>query len=482
MRITDIEIKNFRAFYGEHRIPLHNAGKNLMVYGENGSGKSSLFLALKKFFESSVSDVPIVHDENIFAPQNQQGNGYIRLSLKENPNDAQRIVYELSPNNERLTGPNVVDIADANKIKGFFDYKNLLQTHFIDLHRARVNLFDILIRNILYHAINQFTNDEIGSQWEEIHKYTHKYRQGSNIVSWIKEELTKFNDGLNVLLTEIKEDANTFMSEFDPNVRVSFDYNGVQYQGRRHLSNQELSLNIDYCNQRVDKHQYFLNEARLSALAISLYLASIRVNPTGGTLKVLVLDDLLIGLDMSNRLPLLKILKDHFEGGFQIIMTTYDRMWFEVVRNQFGQENWNYVEIYSNKLKEEDFEIPVINDHSGFLNRAKDHLAANDFKASAVYIRTEFERLVKKYCAEKRLKVTYKKNLKELQSNELWESIVDQTNISEELKNDIETHRGTVMNPYSHYDLERPQFKAELEATIDSVELLQNEFASIRRV
>lgn len=43
MRITKIEINNFRAFYGTYQIDLHKAGKNLLVYGENGSGKTSLY-------------------------------------------------------------------------------------------------------------------------------------------------------------------------------------------------------------------------------------------------------------------------------------------------------------------------------------------------------------------------------------------------------------------------------------------------------
>ena len=37
MRITDIYIKNYRAFYGEHHISLYKDGKNLKVYIENGS-------------------------------------------------------------------------------------------------------------------------------------------------------------------------------------------------------------------------------------------------------------------------------------------------------------------------------------------------------------------------------------------------------------------------------------------------------------
>ena len=57
MRITEIKLNNYRALYGEHTISLDKDGKNLMVYGENGSGKSSLFTALQNFFLSSVQRV-----------------------------------------------------------------------------------------------------------------------------------------------------------------------------------------------------------------------------------------------------------------------------------------------------------------------------------------------------------------------------------------------------------------------------------------
>ena len=56
VRITKIEIKNFRAFPRTYQIDLHKAGKNLLVYGENGSGKTSLYLALESFLESSNDD------------------------------------------------------------------------------------------------------------------------------------------------------------------------------------------------------------------------------------------------------------------------------------------------------------------------------------------------------------------------------------------------------------------------------------------
>ena len=62
-----------------HRINLRKTGKNLLVYGENGSGKSSLYFALKLFLESS--DDPsyrFENDQNIFI----EDPGYIKLCLR----------------------------------------------------------------------------------------------------------------------------------------------------------------------------------------------------------------------------------------------------------------------------------------------------------------------------------------------------------------------------------------------------------------
>ena len=78
MRITKIEIKNFRAFYGAYQIDLHKAGKNLLVYGENGSGKTSLYQALKRFLESSEGGHQFKPHQNIF----NSDEGYIKLHFR----------------------------------------------------------------------------------------------------------------------------------------------------------------------------------------------------------------------------------------------------------------------------------------------------------------------------------------------------------------------------------------------------------------
>jgi len=49
MKIKEIEIRNFKALASTYKINLTNSCKNLLIYGENGSGKSSLCQALQMF-------------------------------------------------------------------------------------------------------------------------------------------------------------------------------------------------------------------------------------------------------------------------------------------------------------------------------------------------------------------------------------------------------------------------------------------------
>ncbi|WP_421878797.1 AAA family ATPase [Marinoscillum sp.] len=478
MRITDIHISNYKAFYGDHHISLDKDGKNLMLYGENGSGKSSLYIALWKFFLSSIQEVDV--EENIFLPDSKKGTATVTIETKESADSSVSNKFVLKSDGKLKEEEALIAIKDANKIKGFFDYRKLLNTHVG--YEEKVDLFDILVKDILSHAVNRFTKKEIGKEWEAIIYDSHELRQGHHVKARVADYIEKFNNGLTELLSSIESDTNKFMQYFNSSVEIKFDFKGVKYKGRRWLENTSIGLDVTLFKRSILRHHEFLNEARLSALAISVYLAAIKVNPSKGKLKLLVLDDLLIGLDMSNRMPLLNILKDNFEPDFQIFMTTYDKIWYELVQNFFGKKKWKYLEVYSKKLKDEDIEIPVIKPNDGLLKTAEKHLDEKDYKASAVYVRTAFERLVKNICEGKNLKVLYKKNQKELASNDFWETILSQTDISEDLVRDIEIYRGVVMNPFSHDDTEKPEFKTELENTIQVVRKLDIEKDSFKKV
>ncbi|HEW97309.1 MAG TPA: hypothetical protein ENF37_01510, partial [Beggiatoa sp.] len=148
MRILSVEIKNFKGFYGTYNIELHQ--HNLLVYGDNGSGKTSLFMALKLFLEAGVKGHAFEKHQNIFIPNDE---GYVKWHIKPDPS-SRPVSYEWS---KKVNETNALSIMEANKAKGFFDYKGLLETYFLHRTSPTVNLFNLLVNTLLANSINDFT-------------------------------------------------------------------------------------------------------------------------------------------------------------------------------------------------------------------------------------------------------------------------------------------------------------------------------------
>lgn len=55
-KITKIEIENSRAYYDRLTFSMEK-GENVLLYGENGSGKTSLYKSLNDFIQSFYSHV-----------------------------------------------------------------------------------------------------------------------------------------------------------------------------------------------------------------------------------------------------------------------------------------------------------------------------------------------------------------------------------------------------------------------------------------
>jgi len=112
MKITQIDLKNFRAFYGDQTIKLKD-GKSLLVLGENGSGKSSVYFALKDFFEAYEKGLDITKTpyRNLFGTSPETS---VKLEL-DNGN-----TYEWS---NTQNSPHDLTSRSLDVIKGFVDYK-----------------------------------------------------------------------------------------------------------------------------------------------------------------------------------------------------------------------------------------------------------------------------------------------------------------------------------------------------------------------
>lgn len=207
------------------------------------------------------------------------------------------------------------------------------------------------------------------------------------------------------LLKKVLEIANDYLKKYFKN-KISLDanYTSLGYTEATNKMTETLSLKILYAGKEIEFYQVFLNEARLSALAVSIYLASIKTfNPSEDSLKILYLDDVFIGLDMNNRIPLLNTLKKEFiEKEFQVFISTYDRQWFVAARHWFDNENCKFksIELFINDADGNPTtpDFPVIVDPSdNYFQKAQSHFAANDFPAAANYLRKACEAEIKEY-------------------------------------------------------------------------------------
>ena len=471
MRITDIEIKNFKAFYGTYQINLRKTGKNLLIYGENGSGKSSLYFALKLFLESG--DDPshrFENDQNIFI----EDPGYIKLSLRAS-RSSRLETYEWS---ESVRETEDELIIEASRAKGFLDYKDLLETHYVHRESNTVNVFNLLVETLLANTVN-IEGRSLADDWADIQP-PYPRRNAISQIATLERLVENFNNELANRLAELQPKVSEILGKFGHNVAINFDFPGVKYNDKtKKLDNQQILLTVDLSGRNIPRHHLFLNEARLSAIAIAIYFSAILIQPES-VLKVLALDDVLIGLDMSNRLPVLDILEEYFPE-HQIFLTTYDKAWYEIAKQRLSDAEWEYAEFYTSESNEH--EIPIHVQDKPYLEKAKAYFKANDYKACVIYLRTAFEASIKKFCEKENLQVRYRENPKQLQSNDFWEPIKKMELddgipfLGQELIDEIELYRSIILNPLSHARIV-PVVKKELCDAIKAVKALEAKLAA----
>lgn len=481
MRIERIEIRDFRGFPGQYQFDLGKGGKNLLVYGENGSGKSSFFHALRRFFEASATtDIKSQRNELANEPE-----PCVKLEIAAydaaGARDPESGLFEWS---DTAHPAEVALIQQANKTKGCLDYRALLETHYVHRDKEHVEIFDLLMRAILTHVQNPVSQKPFGEELAAIRADRKKDMRGGGKEIYLRR-LKQFNQGLKAILEMLNSQANVLLSGFFNDVELHLVLRGdleLTGTGRnKALTFPKVFVAATFCKQqtRLDLH-HFLNEARLSALAIALYLATLLITPAS-RLRILVLDDLLIGIDISNRMAVLRILRNHFPN-WQVILLTHDRIWFETVRmSTLDEKSWWYAELFAEPAHD-GFPTPLWRGHeegwNSNLQRAKQHLANHDDRAAGVYARAAFEGKLKKYCDKHKVPVAFQINTSAVTTEMLWKGIKEKLTTEGKFAaiqtqaSDIETYRKIVLNPLSH---EHPTTltQAEIQGAITAIEELE---------
>ena len=481
MRIQTIEITNYKAFLGTRKFEI--GGKNIFIYGENGSGKSSLYYALKDFFQSSIEDIDLAGLENVFVTAGRSGKTAIKVTFKPNnlgQNRKKSYLFNAEKNDGRIEGD--TSIRDGNKLKSFFTYKHLLAIHHLKKDES-INLFDLLVKSVLKHFKYSLTGGkELGELWADVEEIITRRtgkeypinKKRPDVIAAIKT----FNEAFGELFKPESQECiikhtQPLLDHFNHNVKLQLSFAQVRpTDDFLQLEGYQVHVELSYAGKPIDKPHLFLNEARLSAIAISIYLGMIKRHVQGIPCKVLFLDDIFIGLDIANRLPLMGILETEFPD-YQIFITTYDKPWFEHARGLLEQKGgWKTMEFYAQTCAD-GTETPVIVDGVDFITKAETHLGQCDYKASAVYARSAFEKIIRKYCEERKKAVVFKSRLKDYTTEDFWNVL--KSDITDPTRNAIETYRPLVLNAFSHYNTERHEIKIELTNAIQAVKNLKVE-------
>jgi AAA15 family ATPase/GTPase len=150
-KIYKLAIKNFKAFQEEETFEFK--GKNILVYGSNGSGKSSLFWALYTFLQSSIKS----SDEEIkkyFDYDNPQS--LLNIFLNENTSAKIEMTYideETQETHTNIISKDAINtrenqtIQELNLASDFINYK-LLHNFYNASHKDEVNLWAVFERDI----------------------------------------------------------------------------------------------------------------------------------------------------------------------------------------------------------------------------------------------------------------------------------------------------------------------------------------------
>ena len=480
-RITEIRLRNYRAFGDREEVVSLPKRENLLIYGENGSGKSTVYAALRDLLESSVNP-GLDYTPNVYLPNDAPG--HVAATFREVEPYISNSDFVFGPDlSTQRTAQTAQFLKGANKSRAFLGYKEIVRTYLSAPDEAS-KLFQVLIEVLLEHHVLD-TNDTLGGLWEQIkrdlrmHGNSSEYRNAEERLAPRPVGSTpNFKVQVDNLLKAVFLKLNTLLETyFSHGVELGYVFD-IKREAKEVWG--ELQLVAKFNGKVIDRHfSDFLNEARLSALSICFYLAAIQSNPQPNQFKLVFLDDVFIGLDTSNRLPLLKLLHEQFAlQDYQIILTTYDRVWFELARlwfqDQLSPYGWQHLEMYEEQVQRAPGETgpehtvrPVLVPSEGNLARATGYFRAKDYPAAGNYLRKALEEGLQLYLPKAFIVTSESADSKQnleglLNSFDKFHEILAEP-LPPKFAAGASVLKRLVFNPASHFDPGSPLYRIELE-------------------
>ena len=356
--LQQIEIRNFKAF---RDFSLRLDGRHLLLYGANGSGKSSLYWALYTFLQSArkqkneITKYFISGDQSLLniheQAQQNPAPGEIALTIADSEGGSKQTCRISEPLHETFGNPifEKADLAsDFITYRFFFGFSHFRNSeHF--------NLWKLFEHELLPFCLT--TNDDAGElekRWRQLcgrDPNPNSYRgvAGAKAFRDFNWELRQYCEKIKAVLGAINAEAQNFydthFSEDDP-LPLTFEISMVKVASRNpgdtKVTPPELRLIVAKGTSNITRPQSHLNEAKMTQLAISIRFAASLVGFDQAELKLLVLDDLLVSFDMDNRMRVVELLLSETFEDCQKIVLTHDLGFFQEFRRMIGNDHANW--------------------------------------------------------------------------------------------------------------------------------------------
>ena len=519
-KLDKISITNFKAFREEQSIELN--GKNFLLYGDNGSGKSSIFWSLytlyqscfKKEKEKVAKYFDEANDENLLNRYVSKSDSSIVARFCDVDDSTKIKEMKLSNDDLGIVGTTDMFMIATVTFSDFFNYQK--QSSLFDYCNSEDNdAFKPFLRDLfpfikLKHKMQKIDGTEVDSDsafdaWSYlvdaigtelknddgylVSKDDDKYKN-------YESALYQFNEDFKIAIAEIESNVcRLLQSKMElPNVKLSFEYKEASFNevigdsgardGKLHPGKILITAedtNITEEKKRKIKHpRTYFNEATLSKIALAIRLAVFEDKASfygSDGAKLLFVDDLLVTFDMKNRIDVMKILLE-YANSYQLLIFTHDRAFYNMFKSHLGDieqnKNWKFAQIY---MQGDGHQVPKIIEENSYLDMAKKYFSENDCVASAVYLRKECEKIAKSLL-ELRYLCSENVVLGKMPSMNLGHLLDSLKKEFDECKlsfnfSDLNVLRKDVMNISVHDDAYSQIYRNELEKAISIIEKLK---------
>jgi hypothetical protein len=433
-RIDTLHIQNFKFF--QKQKPIKLGGNHLLLYGENGSGKSSVYWSLYTLFEASLksnnNDIKKYFSKtikdgndclvNIHAQETVLGSDDYESFIELITDDPVPKRFIISKSDEDIeTVKNEDNQAKyINYASDFINYRLLLSFSSFQ-HSDPIDLYWMFVENIFkYYKFAPLNITREGNPisyvdpyeiWKQIEIGPDEFLvtneeeldayKATQAYTDFEQTIEDFNNRLDELIALINLRGPEYLEKLGYDFSYMLSVEPLSYELKAKEDGYELKPfkikvripEYEGVTDAVKKPHSFLNEAKLSAIAISLRLAILRNKLDEDCLKFIVLDDLLISLDMSNREKVLEVLLSaEFSSNYQLLILSHDFSFFQLCKRKIAdaaQTNWKYYELYVDDINK----LPVLLPSESSYAKACSHLKNFDYPAAGNYFRKATEEI-----------------------------------------------------------------------------------------